>query len=135
MACLHKIRVGIWSTVFAMVVGIGAARAQDTPLVSGRSTTEPQAKVDLAEVGLAGSIGAVRVTIAPRIMTADHTHTGRTSIFVVVQGSLTDVRGSARREYHAGDVVTVAEGVTHHAENHGTVPVVYVELNATAKKK
>jgi mannose-6-phosphate isomerase-like protein (cupin superfamily) len=53
----------------------------------------------------------------------------------MVQGVLTDVRGGNKREYKAGDVVTVAEGVTHHAENHGTVPVVYVELNATAKKK
>jgi len=88
----------------------------------------------VAEVGLAGSIAAVRVTVAPGIMAADHTHTGRTSIVVMVQGSLTDVRGGARREYHAGDVVTVAEGVPHHAENHGAVPVVYVELNATAKK-
>ena len=90
--------------------------------------------MDLAEVGLAGNIAAVRLTLAPGIMTADHTHTGRTSIFVMVQGVLTDVRGAGKREYRAGDVVTVAEGVTHHAENHGTVPVVYVELNATANK-
>jgi mannose-6-phosphate isomerase-like protein (cupin superfamily) len=135
VARLHKMRVSIWSPVFAVLVGVVATGAQDTPLVSGQSKAEPQATVDLAEVGLAGTIGAVRVTIGPGIMTADHTHTGRTSIFVIVQGSLTDVRGSARREYRAGDVVTVAEGVTHHAENHGAVPVVYVELNATANKK
>ena len=105
-----------------------------TPLVAGQLQSEPQGTVDLAEVGLAGNIAAVRLTLAPGIMTKDHTHTGRTSIFVMVQGVLTDVRGGNMREYKAGDVVTVAEGVTHHAENHGTVPVVYVELNATAKK-
>ena len=28
--------------------------------------------------------------------------------------------------------LAVSEGVTHHAENHGDAPVVYVEINATA---
>jgi mannose-6-phosphate isomerase-like protein (cupin superfamily) len=65
-------------------------------------------------------------------MTSDHTHTGRTSIFVILEGALTEVRGNERHEYRAGDVVTVAEGVTHHAENYGTVPVIYIELNTTA---
>ena len=116
------------------LVGAAAAQAQNAALTSGRMQSEPQATVDLAEVGLAGNIATVRLTLAPGIMTADHTHTGRTSIFVMVQGVLTDVRGAGKREYRAGDVVTVAEGVTHHAENHGTVPVVYVELNATANK-
>jgi quercetin dioxygenase-like cupin family protein len=125
----------MWSAVFGVLLVAAAGLAQDTPLVAGRTQAEPQVTVDLAEVGLAGSIAAVRVTVAPGIMTADHTHTGRTSIFVVVQGSLTDVRGGAKRRYGPGDVVTVAEGVTHHAENHGTAPVVYVELNTTANKK
>lgn len=125
----------MWSVAGAALVAAVAVQAQNTPLTSGRLNAEPQATVDLAEVGLPGSIAAVRLTLAPGIMTADHTHMGRTSIFVMVQGVLTDVRGGARREYRAGDVVTVAEGVTHHAENHGTVPVVYVELNATANKK
>src|SRR5262249_52475007 len=108
--------------------------AQSGQLVAGQLQSEPQVTVDLAEVGLAGNVAAVRLTLAPGIMTKDHTHTGRTSIFVMVQGVLTDVRASGKKEYRAGDVVTVAEGVTHHAENHGTVPVVYVELNATARK-
>jgi len=125
---------GLWSAVVAALVGAAAAQAQNAPLTSGRLQSEPQATVDLAEVGLAGNIAAVRLTLAPGIMTMDHTHTGRTSIFVMVQGVLTDVRGTSKRDYRTGDVVTVAEGVTHHAENHGTVPVVYVELNATAKK-
>jgi hypothetical protein len=28
----------------------------------------------------------------------------------------------------------VAEGTTHHAENYGTTPLVYIEINTTAKK-
>ena len=128
-------RAGLWSIGLVAIVGAAVAlQAQTAGLTSGRMQSEPQATVDLAEVGLAGTIATVRLTLAPGIMTADHTHTGRTSIFVMVQGVLTDVRGANKREYRAGDVVTVAEGVTHHAENHGTVPVVYVELNATVKK-
>ena len=125
----------VWSAVVCAFVGVAVGlQAQGAQLVAGQLQSEPQATVDLAEVGLAGTIATVRLTLAPGIMTKDHTHTGRTSIFVMVQGVLTDVRGSSKREYRAGDVVTVAEGVTHHAENHGTVPVVYVELNATARK-
>ena len=124
-----------WSAVVCALVGVTVGlQAQSGQLVAGQLQSEPQATVDLAEVGLAGSIATVRLTLAPGITTKDHTHTGRTSIFVMVQGVLTDVRGGNKREYKAGDVVTVAEGVTHHAENHGTVPVVYVEMNATAKK-
>jgi quercetin dioxygenase-like cupin family protein len=125
-------RVGV-GVVFGLV-GAVSLWAQDAPVVSGPSKTEPLATVNLAEVGLAGSLTAGRVTIGPGITRPDHTHMGRTSLLIVVQGSLTEVRGAATREYHVGDVVAVAEGVTHHAENHGTVPVVYVELNATAKK-
>ena len=125
----------LWSAIVAVLAG-GAVgvQAQTAGLVAGQLQSEPQGTVDLAEVGLAGNIAAVRLTLAPGIMTKDHTHMGRTSIFVMVQGVLTDVRGASKKEYRAGDVVTVAEGVTHHAENHGTVPVVYVELNASAKK-
>jgi len=129
------VKAAFWSAVVCAVVGAAVGlQAQSGQLVAGQMQSEPQATVDLAEVGLAGSIATVRLTLAPGIMTKDHTHTGRTSIFVMVQGVLTDVRGGNKREYKVGDVVTVAEGVTHHAENHGTVPVVYVELNATAKK-
>ena len=39
-----------------------------------------------------------------------------------------------KHEYKPGDVVKVSEGTTHHAENYGTTPVVYVEINTTAKK-
>jgi quercetin dioxygenase-like cupin family protein len=129
------VKAAFWSGAVCALVGVAVGlQAQGAQLVAGQLQSEPQATVDLAEVGLAGSIATVRLTLAPGIMTKDHTHTGRTSIFVMVQGVLTDVRGASKREYRAGDVVTVAEGVTHHAENHGTVPVVYVELNATAKK-
>jgi quercetin dioxygenase-like cupin family protein len=88
----------------------------------------------LSEVGLAGTNVAQRVTIGPGTKMADHTHTGRTSLLIMVQGALTEVRGNVRHEYKTGDVIQVSEGVTHHAENSGTVPAVYIEINTTAKK-
>ena len=124
----------LWSLLVAALTGAAVGLQAQGSLTAGRLQSEPQATVDLAEVGLPGQIAAVRLTLAPGMMTADHTHTGRTSIFVMVQGVLTDVRGGSKREYKTGDVVTVAAGVTHHAENHGSMPVVYVELNATARK-
>src|SRR5690606_10238259 len=129
-----QVRAAVWSGAVAVLVGGVVALQAQTAVVAGRLQAEPQGTVDLGAGGPAGPIAAVRLTLAPGIMTADHTHTGRTSIFVMVQGVLTDVRNGVKREYRTGDVVSVAEGVTHHAENHGTVPVVYVELNASARK-
>lgn len=113
---------------------LGPARAQETPLVPGPSKVERLVAVDLAEVGLAGQSTAGRVTVGPGIITDDHTHTGRTSIVVVVEGTLTDVRGAVKKQYRPGDVIAVAEGVTHHVENYGAIPIVYIEVNTTAKK-
>jgi quercetin dioxygenase-like cupin family protein len=120
------------AAAFATTLSLGA---QATAVADGPSRTESLATVNLAEVGLAGSLTAGRVTIEPGIKRPDHTHMGRTSLLVVIQGTLLEVRGAASHEYHPGDVVTVSEGVTHHAENHGTVPLVYVEINATAARK
>ena len=130
----HRARV--WSigvVVLAVLVGSGVARAQEKPLVAGQSTVERLFTVDLSDVGLAGNSAASRLTLPPGIMTADHAHTGRTSLLVVVQGTLTEVRGNVRHDYKPGDVIAVGEGVTHHAENRGTVPVIYVEINTTKK--
>ena len=108
--------------------------AQDKPLAVGQPKVEVLVTADLAEVGLAGTSVAQRVTIAPGVRMADHTHSGRTSLLVMLQGALTEVRGATRHEYKAGDVIQVSEGVTHHAENYGMVPAVYIEINTTAKR-
>jgi quercetin dioxygenase-like cupin family protein len=121
--------------VLFFTAAVSPAIAQTPAVVEGPSRTESLATVNLAEVGLAGSLTAGRVTIEPGIKRPDHTHTARTSLLVVIQGTLTEVRGAATHEYHPGDVVAVSEGATHHAENHGTVPLVYVEINATAGRK
>ena len=111
-----------------------SALAQDQALVTGQPKVEVLVTAQLSEVGLAGTNVAQRVTIGPGTKMADHTHTGRTSLLIMVQGALTEVRGTTKHEYKTGDVIQVSEGVTHHAENSGTVPAVYIEINTTAKK-
>jgi quercetin dioxygenase-like cupin family protein len=123
--------------VLVLIAGYASLRAQDQPLAKAPAKIETVLRVDLAaEEGpaLAGVTSAMRVTVAPRTTTPDHTHTQRTSIVIMVEGTLTDVRGDAKKEYKLGDVFTVAEGTTHHAENYGTVPVVYIEINTSPKK-
>ena len=122
------------SVGLVLVLGAVALRAQSQGLVSGPSKIETLFVLDLGDVGQPITT-TYRVTIPPGIMTADHTHTGRTSTFVMLEGALTEVRGEVKHEYKTGDVVAVAEGVTHHAENFGTVPAVYIEVSTTTKKK
>jgi quercetin dioxygenase-like cupin family protein len=116
------------------VVGSTAITAQEKTLTTGQPKVEVLVTTELSEVGLSGTNVAQRVTIPPGMKMADHTHTGRTSLLIMVQGTLTEVRGATRHEYKPGDVIKVSEGTTHHAENYGTVPAVYIEINTTAKK-
>jgi quercetin dioxygenase-like cupin family protein len=97
-----------------------------------RPSSEVVAKVSLAEVGLpAGAASATRFVYAPGKAMAPHTHTGRTSIITVVQGQLTEHRGTQVHVYKAGDVITVSEGTTHANENAGQDTLIYVEVNIT----
>jgi quercetin dioxygenase-like cupin family protein len=115
----------------AVMVGTIHMRAQQAPDPS-RPTSEVVAKVSLAEVGLpAGAASATRFLYAPGKAMAPHTHTGRTSIITVVQGHLTEHRGTVVHVYNPGDVISVAEGVTHANENAGPDNLIYVEVNIT----
>jgi quercetin dioxygenase-like cupin family protein len=115
----------------AAMVGVYHAQAQQ-PATSGRPASETVAKVNLAEVGLpAGAASVTRFVYAPGKMMAPHTHTGRTSIITIVQGQLTEHRGSVVNVYKPGDVITVAEGATHANENAGPGDLIYVEVNIT----
>ena len=117
-----------------MLLG-GFVYAQQKPADPNRPTSEQVAKVDLAEVGLTGgAASATRFTYAPGKAMPPHTHTGRTSIIVIVAGQLTERRGETVRVLKAGDVATVAEGATHANENAGTDPLIYVEINITGTK-
>jgi quercetin dioxygenase-like cupin family protein len=117
-----------------MLFGIVAVQGQEKPLVRAQAKAESIFTTDLTEVGLPGLSAVQRVTIPSESIAGEHTHTGRTSILVIVQGTMTEVRGTMRNEYKQGDVIRVAEGITHHVENHDVTPLVFVEVNTSAKK-
>lgn len=130
------LRVGMIVAMF-IVLGCFSSSglvAQDKPLATAQPKVEVLVTTQLSEVGLSGTNVAQRVTIGPGTKMADHTHTGRTSLLIMTQGALTEFRGATKHEYRAGDVVQVSEGTTHHVENYGTVPAIYIEINTTAKK-
>jgi quercetin dioxygenase-like cupin family protein len=127
----------IGSVALATLLGSVTMRAQEPALAKAPAKIETVLRVDLAAeegAALAGVTSAMRVTVPAKTITPDHTHTQRTSIVIMLEGTLTDVRGDAKKEYKLGDVFTVSEGTTHHAENYGTVPVVYIEINTSPKK-
>src|ERR1017187_1331799 len=119
----------IWSVGYMLLLATLAVPGQEKPVPDVRPKAESIFSTDLAEVGLAGTNAVQRVTVAPQTAIPEHTHTGRTSVLVVIQGSMTEVRGTEKNDYKAGDVIRVAEGVKHHVENHATVPLVFVEIN------
>ena len=131
-----RLQVGTIVAVFAVLGSFEASGlwAQDKPLTTAQPKVEVLVTTQLSEVGLSGTNVAQRVTIGAGTKMADHTHTGRTSLLIMTQGALTEFRGTVKHEYKAGDVVQVSEGTTHHVENYGTVPAIYIEINTTAKK-
>ena len=132
----RRVQLGTIVSLVSLVAFVGSTplAAQEKTLATGQPKVEVLVTTQLSEVGLSGTNVAQRVTIPPGTKMADHTHTGRTSLLIMVQGALTEVRGTARHEYKPGDVIQVSEGTTHHAENYGAVPAVYIEINTTAKK-
>src|SRR5262249_36318040 len=127
----HRLRVGTIVVLFAVLgcFGRGGLRAQNKPLTTAQPTVRGLVTTHLSEVGLSGTNVAQRVTIGAGTKMADHTHTGRTSLLIMTQGALTEFRGTATHEYKAGDVIQISEGTTHHVENYGTVPAIYIEIN------
>jgi len=132
----RRVQLGTIVSLFSLVALVGSLplAAQGNTLATGQPKVEVLVTTELSEVGLSGTNVAQRVTIPAGTKMADHTHTGRTSLLIMVQGALTEVRGTTKHEYKPGDVIKVSEGTTHHAENYGTVPAVYIEINTTAKK-
>jgi quercetin dioxygenase-like cupin family protein len=132
----RRVQLGTIVSLASLVALMGSMSlaAQEKTLTTGQPKVEVLVTTELSEVGLSGTNVAQRVTIPPGTKMADHTHTGRTSLLIMVQGALTEVRGATKHEYKPGDVIKVSEGTTHHAENYGTVPAVYIEINTTAKK-
>ena len=80
--------------ILFLTAAVSPAIAQTPAVVEGPSKTESLATVNLAEVGLAGSLTAGRVTIDPGIKRPDHTHMGA---HVAPGGHPGDLDRSARR--------------------------------------
>jgi quercetin dioxygenase-like cupin family protein len=132
----HRQMLGICAGCLGLVAlcaAGGRLYAQQTD--PNRPTSEVVAKVSLAEVGLpAGAASATKFVYAPGKSMAPHAHTGRTSIITVVQGHLTEHRGSQVHVWGPGDVISVSEGTTHANENAGPDTLIYVEVNITGTK-
>lgn len=122
--------IGVMACCVACVLIVGLARMSAQG--AGSSGSEIVAKVDLKEIGLVGGISASKLTFNPGTKGNNHTHTGRTSVITVVQGVFIEHRGDAVKSYKVGDTFTVANGESHWAENGGTVPLIYVEVNISA---
>lgn len=126
----HRQVVGALLCCSGLVVGVGIGRlwAQQGKVVpTGASPVV--ATVDLAEIGLPGTVSVSHVTIAEGNRMAAHKHDARTSIVAVVKGVVREHRGEAFKDYKVGDVFTVANQVTHYNEAGGTGPAEYIEVN------
>ncbi len=69
------------------------------------------------------------VTLEPGGVFGVHDHKDRPAIDYVLQGAVTDHRGSDAKEYHAGMTITEAQGLTHCVENKGTTPAMIVAVD------
>lgn len=94
-------------------------------------TTERLAAIDLAsEIGAVNGhvLRASRTRIAPGGGYAAHVHDGRPEIIVMLKGALTETRDGRAKNYTAGSVLVMANGVTHTLENRGGDDVEYVSI-------
>jgi quercetin dioxygenase-like cupin family protein len=110
---------------FGVLAGIRA--------VTVHAQTDRLVEVMMSDIGLPGYVNAVRTTIEPGKKSNPHSHTGRISIQVVLQGTAVEHRGDQILTHNAGDVYSVPEGSEHWFESTGTVPMIYVEMNVRPK--
>ncbi|HEX9161387.1 MAG TPA: cupin domain-containing protein [Thermoanaerobaculia bacterium] len=77
--------------------------------------------------GMAGRQLRVRqVTLAPGAVFAVHNHKDRPGVAYVLQGTITEHRGDATKDYTAGEVWTETKDTTHWIENRGKVDAVLI---------
>jgi quercetin dioxygenase-like cupin family protein len=130
---IQRLRVAAAATACAIALaaggGVGHLVAQQPVMPTGKSPVV--ATVDLTEIGLNGTAAVSHVTVPEGYRMATHTHSARSSIVIVVKGTIREHRGEAVKEYKAGDVFTVAADTTHYNENGGTGPAEYMEVNIT----
>jgi quercetin dioxygenase-like cupin family protein len=125
---MHQRSIAALVGLFALwLLTVGHAFAQRTD--SGDRKVENVVATALSEIGLPGRVSAQRVTMAPGAVRGDHSHEGRMALQVILEGIVTEYRGDQTFIRSAGEVVTIPAGSTHSAENKGTAPAIYVEIN------
>ncbi len=127
------IRPGIWFLVLTFLPVVGIAIGQQAPPTETKGVKiVPAAAIDLGpEIsGMQGRQLRMRVvTLEPGGVFGVHNHKDRPAIDYVLQGAVTDHRGSDTKEYHASMTITEAQGLTHWVENKGTTPAVIVAVD------
>jgi quercetin dioxygenase-like cupin family protein len=127
------IRLGIGFLALTLVPVVGIAIGQQTPPTENKGVKiVPAAAIDLGpEIsGMQGRQLRMRVvTLEPGGVFGVHDHKDRPAIDYVLQGAVTDHRGSDAKEYHAGMTITEAQGLTHWVENKGTIPAMIVAVD------
>ena len=114
--------------VFVLGMALYTAHAQQAAPTETKGISQKLlAAVDLGpEIdGMAGRQLRVRqVTLAPGAVFAVHNHKDRPGVAYVLQGTITEHRGDAVKDYHAGEVWTETKDTTHWIENRGTTDAI-----------
>ena len=128
--------IAVFVSIVLCALGAGSVYKLSAQATPPRPQSEQMGKVSLGEVGMpAGNASVTKFTYTPGMAMTPHTHTGRTSIITIVQGKLTESRGTVKNVYGPGSVIMVSEGTTHANQNEGPETLVYVEVNITGAAK
>jgi quercetin dioxygenase-like cupin family protein len=124
---------GLLAVATLMAIAGGRILAQRAPANPNRQVVI--SNINLAEIGLPdGNLSVSRFTYAPGTSMPPHTHAGRRSLTVVVQGHLTERRDGQAFVWGPGDVATIPEGASHVNENAGPEMLIYDEVTITGTK-
>jgi quercetin dioxygenase-like cupin family protein len=105
---------------FAVLAGIGAVTAQ---------AQNDRVQVMMSEIGLPGYVNTIKATVQPGQKSNPHSHAGRISIQIILEGTAIEHRNDQVLTHNTGEFYYVPEGSSHWLENKGTVPMSYVEVN------
>jgi len=130
-------RGGFWLLVVGIVLTAGTARGEQAPPTErkGISAVEKKA-VDLGpEIpGMQGRYLRLRSgTIDPGGHNAIHTHVERPEILYVVEGTITEHRDGATKEYREGEILVGTKETKHWIENKGTARATFLVVDIVKK--
>ena len=115
--------------LIAVGVFLGFAALAGMRAVTVYAQTPRLVEVLMKDIGLPGYVNAIKTTIAPGNKSNPHSHAGRISVQIIMEGTAVEHRGDQVLTHNTGEVYSVPEGSQHWFENMGTVPMTYVEVN------